>query len=124
MLIYSANAAAVQAARARHVLLSGVVAGALLSAAPALARTEAGALVDQHHCMFCHTNDSPFLAPSFQQIADRYRDDPKAQAMLEHKVRVGGRAHWGNISMPPPPERGGSVSAEDAHTLVQWVLRH
>ncbi|WP_244851475.1 cytochrome C [Caballeronia sp. SL2Y3] len=113
-----------RAVRARHALLIGVVAGVLLSAAPALAQTEVNALVDQHHCMFCHTNDSPFLAPSFQQIAERYRDDPKAQAMLEHKLRVGGRAHWGDMAMPSPPERGGSISAEDAHTLVQWVLRH
>ena len=121
---YSVNTCALQVTRARHMLLTGVVAGALLSAAPALAQTEAGALVDQHHCMFCHTSDSPFLAPSFQQIADRYRDNPKAQAMLEHKVRVGGRAHWGDMAMPSPPERGGSISAEDAQTLVQWVLRH
>jgi len=79
-------------------------------------------LVDQQHCMFCHTYDAPFLAPSFHQIADRYRNNPDASAMLEQKLRLGGKAHWGDMAMPLPAERGGPLSAEDARTLVQWVL--
>lgn len=79
-------------------------------------------LVDQQHCMFCHTSDAPFLAPSFHQIAQRYRDKPDARLMLEDKLRHGGKAHWGDMAMPLPADRGGPLSAEDAHTLVQWVL--
>lgn len=79
-------------------------------------------LVDAQHCMFCHTADAPFLAPSFHQIAERYRKTPNADTMLEQKLRVGGRAHWGDTSMPLPPDRGGPLSREDAHVLVQWVL--
>ena len=79
-------------------------------------------LIDQQHCMFCHTIDAPFLAPSFHQIADRYRDKPQAAEMLEHKLRLGGKAHWGDTSMPLPADRGGPLSPEDAHTLIQWVL--
>jgi len=94
----------------------------LLASGAALAEPEPTALVDQHHCMFCHTRDAPFLAPSFQQIAERYRNTPDAQFMLEHKLRLGGKAHWGDMSMPLPADRGGPLSAEDAHTLVQWVL--
>ena len=82
---------------------------------------EPTALIDQQHCMFCHTVDQPFLAPSFRQIAARYRDDQQAQAMLEAKLMHGGKAHWGDMAMPPPGERGGPLSADDAHTLVQWV---
>ncbi|NML31197.1 c-type cytochrome [Paraburkholderia antibiotica] len=83
---------------------------------------EPTALVDQQHCMFCHMHDAPFLAPSFQQIAERYRDMPNASRMLEQKLRLGGKAHWGDMAMPAAVERGGPLSAEDAHTLVQWVL--
>ncbi len=86
------------------------------------AQAEPAALIDQHHCMFCHTVDAPFLAPSFQQIAERYRNVPGARVMLENKLRVGGKAHWGDIAMPLPADRGVPVSSEDAHTLVQWVL--
>ncbi|ABE31121.1 cytochrome c family protein [Paraburkholderia xenovorans LB400] len=94
----------------------------VLVAGAARAEPEPAALVDQQHCMFCHTRDAPFLAPSFQQIAERYRNVPNAQFMLEHKLRLGGKAHWGDMAMPLPGDRGGPLSAEDAHTLVQWVL--
>ena len=93
-----------------------------LAVAAAHAEPEPTALVDQQHCMFCHTRDAPFLAPSFQQIAERYRDVPNAQFMLEHKLRLGGKAHWGDMAMPLPADRGGPLSAKDAHTLVRWVL--
>lgn len=103
--------------------LAALVAGLLLTASGgAFAQAEPGALVDQQHCMFCHTRDAPFLAPSFQQIAQRYRNDPDARVMLEHKLRVGGKAHWGDMAMPLPPERGGPITPDDAHTLIQWVL--
>jgi cytochrome c len=93
-----------------------------LHAADALAQlAEPTGLIDQQHCMFCHTSDAPFLAPSFHQIAERYRDKPNASTMLEEKLRHGGRAHWGNMAMPPE-DRSGPLSAEDARTLVQWVL--
>lgn len=91
-----------------------------LSAAAQL--PEPTALVDQQHCMFCHTSDAPFLAPSFHQIAQRYRKVPDANVMLEQKLRLGGRAHWGDMAMPLPEDRGGPLSPEDAHTLVQWVM--
>lgn len=92
-------------------------------ALPALAQLrEPTELIDQQHCMFCHTVDAPFLAPSFQQIAARYRDAPEASVLLEQKLRHGGRAHWGDMPMPPPAERGGPLSPQDAHTLIRWVL--
>jgi len=101
------------------------VAAALYAlSAHVFAQREPTPLVDQQHCMFCHTDDAPFLAPSFQQIAERYRNVPGAAPMLEHKLRMGGRAHWGDMAMPSAGERGGPLSAEDAHTLVQWVLNH
>jgi cytochrome c len=94
--------------------------GGLSSAA--FAQREPSELIDQQHCMFCHTIDAPFLAPSFQQIAERYRNTPNANVILEHKLRLGGKAHWGDMPMPPAAERGGPLSPEDAHTLIQWVL--
>jgi cytochrome c551/c552 len=94
----------------------------LTASSTAVAQSEPTALVDQQHCMFCHTRDAPFLAPSFQQIAQRYHHVPDAQVMLETKLRTGGKAHWGDMAMPLPAERGGPITPEDAHTLVQWVL--
>ncbi|WP_175975830.1 c-type cytochrome [Burkholderia sp. BCC1047] len=79
-------------------------------------------LVNAQHCMFCHTPDMTFLGPSFHDIAARYRGDPHAAAELERKLRVGGPTHWGDTPMPSAVDRGGPLSADDAHQLVQWVL--
>ena len=105
-----------------HYLTASILTLLLAASGAAMAESEPTALVDQQHCMFCHTRDAPFLAPSFQQIADRYRDVPNASVMLEHKLRLGGKAHWGDMSMPLPADRGGPLTPEDAHTLIQWVL--
>lgn len=101
---------------------AAVCAVALYAVAAHAQLAEPTELVDQQHCMFCHTSDAPFLAPSFHQIAERYRDKPHADIMLEDKLRHGGKAHWGDMAMPLPADRGGPLSAEDAHTLAQWVL--
>lgn len=79
-------------------------------------------LVNQQHCMFCHTSDRAFLAPAFHDIAGRYRDVPGARAMLVDKLMHGGAAHWGDQEMPLAPERGGPLSDEDAQRLVDWVM--
>ncbi|WP_407060363.1 c-type cytochrome, partial [Burkholderia ubonensis] len=50
------------------------------------------------------------------------RDKPRAAEQLEIKLRLGGRAHWGDTPMPSAAERGGPLSRDDAHRLVQWVL--
>lgn len=118
MTAHTHRAAAARAAIAALVAVTEWTAASGAFAQP----PEPAALIDQQHCMFCHTVDQPFLAPSFRQIADRYRDKPQASTMLESKLMHGGKAHWGDMPMPPPPERGGPLSAEDAHTLVQWVL--
>lgn len=104
------------------VRYSGIAGLLLGTAIQALAEPEPAALIDQQHCMFCHTVDSPFLAPSFRQIAERYRNVPNAALMLEAKLRLGGPAHWGDMAMPAAADRGGPLSREDARTLVQWVL--
>src|ERR1041384_1597024 len=86
----------------------------LLVAGPSLpgrAQPEATELIDQQHCMFCHTIDAPFLAPSFRQIADRYRDKPNARAMLERKLRIGGKAHWGDVDATTRRTRRPSIAA-------------
>jgi cytochrome c len=107
-----------------HMRLHASIAWALAAAFSSLAfaESEPTNLINQQHCMFCHTVDVPFLAPSFHQIADRYRGEPAAGEMLERKLRLGGKTHWGDTPMPPSSERGGPLSRQDAHVLVDWVL--
>ncbi|VWB95394.1 cytochrome c, class I [Burkholderia lata] len=103
-------------------LAAGVLAALAGIAAAQTAVPEPTELVNAQHCMFCHTSDMPFLAPSFHQIAERYRGVPHADKQLETKLRVGGRAHWGDTPMPSAAERGGPLSRDDARQLVQWVM--
>ncbi|WP_175828863.1 c-type cytochrome [Burkholderia cepacia] len=98
------------------------IAAAAGPAAAQIAVPEPTDLVNAQHCMFCHTSDMRFLGPSFHEIAQRYRGDPAAGAELERKLRIGGRVHWGDTPMPSAEDRGGPLSADDAHQLVQWVL--
>jgi cytochrome c551/c552 len=109
---------------ARHMGLPIGVVWALAAAlaSPAFAGPEPTELINRQHCMFCHTIDEPFLAPSFRRIADRYRGRPDAAAKLERKLRLGGKAHWGDMAMPPASDRGGPLSPQEAHTLIEWVL--
>jgi len=53
----------------RTLRVLGRVATLLGGVGSAFAESEATALVDQQRCMFCHTIDTPFRAPSFQHIA-------------------------------------------------------
>jgi cytochrome c len=101
--------------------------GALLSlvlmvCTDAAAQSAVAGLIEQQHCMFCHTTDGADLAPSFPKIAQRYRTSAGASVMLEKKLLAGGKPHWGDITMPeadPVPP----LSGDDAHLLIQWVLR-
>ncbi|KVF79338.1 cytochrome C [Burkholderia sp. FL-7-2-10-S1-D7] len=96
---------------------------AWLAVGTASARVPApAAFVDQQQCAFCYTADMSCLAPTFHEIAERHRDTPHAEDFLANKLRLGGRAHWGDTAMPLAAERGGSRSSEDAHTLTHWVM--
>ncbi|KVL29151.1 cytochrome C [Burkholderia territorii] len=108
-----------------RIIRAAAVCALAVTAGMAAAQTtvpEPTELVNAQHCMFCHTPDMTFLGPSFHEIAERYRGDPRAAAELERKLRVGGRTHWGDTPMPSAIDRGGPLSADDAHRLVQWVL--
>jgi cytochrome c len=77
---------------------------------PTIARTNA--------CMGCHAVDRKLVGPSFQQIAEKYKGVPGAQAKLMLKVKDGGSGVWGPIPMPSHP----SMSDADINTVVGWVL--
>jgi cytochrome c len=87
----------------------------------ALAHPDARALVDEQHCMFCHTIEAPHLALSFPQIAVLYRKVPGASSVLAQKASLEGAAHWGDITMPVS-DRVEPLSPQDAQTVAQWLL--
>jgi cytochrome c len=70
------------------------------------------------NCTACHAVDKKLIGPSFKDIAAKYAADKDAVAKLSKKVREGGTGVWGQVPMPANPQ----VSADEATTLVKWVM--
>jgi cytochrome c551/c552 len=102
-------------------LTAAVLALELAATDDATAQSGVAGLIDQQHCMYCHTTEGANLAPSFPQIAQRYRTVPGPSVMLAKKVRNDGKAHWDEITMPDA-DRVAPLSPEQADMVVQWVL--
>lgn len=97
-----------------------IAATAIFSVSPvAFAADDGEALFKKHNCALCHAPDKKVLGPAPKDIADKYRGNNDAQAMLEKKVRNGGGGVWGKIPMPPVAK---SISDESIRTIVQWML--
>ncbi len=85
-------------------------------------------------CMACHSIDPkpkradglPPIAPSWREVALKYRDDPVAYRKLTDTVITGAdpRArHWtGRVGAATMPPNAATISAEEARMLVNWLL--
>lgn len=79
-------------------------------------------LAEEKKCTACHAiteSDALSIAPSFQNIAQRYSADESDR--LVQVVLTGGDDHWGKAEMPDMGVRA-DVSREDAEKLVKWIL--
>jgi len=68
------------------------------------------ALAKSSGCLNCHATDTKKMAPSFKDIAAKYKGKADAQATLETKLSSG-KGH--------PAVK---ASADDVKSLVKWVL--
>lgn len=75
-------------------------------------------LAKARNCTACHAADKKILGPAFKDIAIKYASDKDAAAKLARKVREGGVGVWGQVPMPANPQ----VTADEAGTLVKWIL--
>ena len=69
-------------------------------------------------CLNCHQWTRPLVAPTFFEIAERYRDDKTAPKKLADKVLQGGVGEWGQIPMAPHPQH----TAKEARAMVDTIL--
>jgi len=95
-------------------IIASVAAG-LLVAAPVMASQE---LAQKKNCLACHAVDKKLVGPTYKEVAAKYKADKGAEAKLAEKVVKGGSGVWGQVPMPPNPQ----VSADEAKTLVKWIL--
>ena len=99
----------------KSIVVSALVATAVLASAPAMANLE---LAKKNNCMACHQVDKKLVGPSYQDVAKKYAGDKAAEAKLADKVKKGGSGVWGPVPMAPNPQ----VSDADIKTLVKWIL--
>jgi len=75
-----------------------------------------------YDCRACHAIDHKLVGPAWKDVAEKYKGDPKAEAMLMEKVKKGGKGNWdkvtGGVSMPPHP----LLSDADLKRAVDFVL--
>ena len=91
-------------------------------------------LASRSGCTRCHgilpaprrADGLPPIAPAWQDIAIRYRNDPGASDRLTRTVMAGSNPlarHWagkaGAVTMPP---NATDVTEADARMLVNWIL--
>lgn len=75
-------------------------------------------LAKSKNCLACHSVESKRVGPAYKEVAAKYVGQQDAEAKLVDKVIKGGGGVWGSMPMPPNPQ----VSAEEAKTLVKWIL--
>jgi cytochrome c len=80
---------------------------------------EVAALAGQSGCLVCHKADGKLVGPGFNEIAEKYKDQPNALQTLTQKVKKGGAGSWGRIPMPAHPQ----LSDETISTIVGWILK-
>ncbi|MBN3758573.1 c-type cytochrome [Paraburkholderia sp. Tr-20389] len=98
------------------LLVAAVVVGSVARAADAPPRGLG--IARSNACMGCHAVDRKLVGPSFQQVAEKYKGNAGAPAVLAKKVKDGGSGVWGAIPMPAHP----AMSDADIRTVVDWVL--
>lgn len=70
-------------------------------------------------CRACHTADKTSLGPSWQAVAQRYREQADSVPKLADKIISGGGGNWGDhFIMSAHPQ----LPREDAEEMVRYVL--
>ncbi len=101
-----------------------IAGGALLSLGIVGSAAADEALATAKGCMACHQPATPGaapLGPLYKDVAAKYKGDAAAEDMLVEKVLKGGDGNW-ETTLPAMPPNEAMVSADEARTLVKWVL--
>jgi cytochrome c551/c552 len=80
--------------------------------------TDAKQLMTKSGCLNCHNARTKIIGPAYQDVAAKYRGDPKAMAKVSHQIRNGGSGLWGTFPMPPFKQ----LSDEEVQILAYWIL--
>lgn len=68
-------------------------------------------------CLSCHSVNAKVVGPAWISVAEKYKNDSKAEALLTDRIAKGGVGTWGKVPMPP-----GMATKAQAKVLAQLVL--
>ena len=75
-------------------------------------------LLVKRNCLACHGVAQKIVGPSYNDVAAKYANDPKAEKKLAKKIKYGGSGVWGEDMMPAQPK----LSKADALLLSKYIL--
>lgn len=75
-------------------------------------------MMNKSDCKSCHMIDKKSVGPSYQDVAKKYKGDPKALDYLSKKVIAGGGGVWGDHMMAAHPQ----ISQAEANIIVEYIL--
>jgi len=77
-------------------------------------------LAEKTGCLMCHTVSKNLLGPAWEKVAERYRNNPDAEAHLMNKILNGGSGDWVDKEMPGYPEK--LLSEDNRRMLVKYIM--
>ncbi len=75
------------------------------------------ALIRTTDCLACHAVDHKIIGPAFLDVANKYRNDPKALDVSLERVTKGSSGVWGPIPMLPHPQH----TPAQLRLMIGWV---
>lgn len=109
--------------RTRIILLASLL--VLFGCKPELpkeyaAKTVEWQLAEKNGCFMCHTVGKNLLGPAWENVAERYRNNPDAEAHLMDRIAHGSRGAWVERDMPAYPEE--LLSEADRKALAKFIM--
>ena len=101
----------------KAIMLSVVAAASIIIAGGAMAADMPAA--GKAKCGSCHALDKKGVAPSFMEIAAKYKGDKDAVSKLEANIAKGGKFGW-KASMAMPP-KGMGASEADIKAMAEYI---
>lgn len=83
-------------------------------------RADQWRLADKTGCFMCHKTGKNLLGPAWENVSERYRNNPDAEAHLMNKILNGGGGAWIDREMPGYSEN--LLTEANRKILVKFIL--
>ncbi|MFM2344234.1 MAG: hypothetical protein RLZZ210_844 [Pseudomonadota bacterium] len=77
------------------------------------------AVVKNNNCVTCHATSKSLMGPSWQDIANKYKNDAKGKDIISASISSGSNNKWGAVPMPASPQ----LKKEEVDAISKWILQ-